>query len=74
MTWERGHVFNHDSVMVFYQSCLDARDRVLFDNVEQRTVSHWRPIPLSTIELTKKCSTHFRIGAATTLKYAEELY
>ena len=34
MNWERGHLFDYDATMLYYQDCLTARDQIVLENVE----------------------------------------
>ncbi|CAD7922897.1 unnamed protein product, partial [Amoebophrya sp. A25] len=73
-TWQRGRLFDRLAVLNFFEECVANRENVVVTSTDTREVSHWRPIPLATIELTKKCSTYFGIPSSQTMKLAEELY
>ncbi|KAK6461481.1 DNA topoisomerase [Scheffersomyces coipomensis] len=71
--WTRGHFFDRLHVMNLYQECLKHKEGKII-KLEQRRTTNWRPLPLTTVELQKDCSSIFKMSAKDALGAAEKLY
>lgn len=72
--WSRGHLFDKSFVYVIYALLLDDPNGAKFTSVATKPTSHFRPFPLTTVELQKCCSRFFRMSAKQALDAAELLY
>ncbi|WOH07973.1 hypothetical protein DCAR_0727408 [Daucus carota subsp. sativus] len=71
--WMRGHLFDYTCAVIIYEMCIEEPTATV-TQVRQRETLKRPPHPLSTIELEKRASRYFRMGAKQTMKVAEELY
>jgi DNA topoisomerase-3 len=72
-TWTTGHVFDHLYGFLAYQACLQHKDATV-TSITTKPTSNWRPLPLTTVELQKDCSSFFKMSAKRALDAAEKLY
>ncbi|KAI9362498.1 DNA topoisomerase [Zopfochytrium polystomum] len=72
-TWRREHLFDHQFALSLYEMCV-ANPEARIVSVNSRPKEKWRPLPLTTVELLKACSTKFRIPSHETMRIAEKLY
>lgn len=72
-TWRTGHVFDRLYAVLVYQACLQHKDATV-TSITTRPTSNWRPLPLTTVELQKDCSSYFKMSAKRALDAAEKLY
>lgn len=72
-TWARGHIFDRMFVYVIYLRLLRSASPTV-THVSTKPTVHFRPFPLTTVELQKCCSRFFRISAKQALDAAELLY
>ena len=73
MSWKRGRVFDHILAMSLFEVCRDVGEATVVD-VRGRPKSRWRPIPLATVDLQKRCAKFLRIGSEVFMQAAEALY
>lgn len=74
-TWARNHLFDKMFVYAIYsQLLLPTTSPPLVSDVSTKPTSHFRPLPLTTVELQKCCSRYFRMLAKAALDAAELLY
>lgn len=72
--WSRNHIFDRMTTCVLYENCIRATS-VRVTKVENKPTTLYRPLPLTTVELTKMCTTHIRgQSAKQILDAAEKLY
>ena len=72
-TWARGRVFDQTACTLLYERmCESAEVRVVRVDAKER--KRRRPLPLSTVELQKRLSSHARLSAARSMDVAEKLY
>ena len=73
-TWERGHLFDKAFVAIIYQRLLRMPDSARIASMTTKPTTHYKPYPLTTVELQKCCLRFFRILAKQALDAAELLY
>ncbi|KMV66311.1 topoisomerase IA [Encephalitozoon cuniculi EcunIII-L] len=71
-TWRRGPVFDRNCVVCFFNSLSGEDARIVSREVKEKT--KYRPLPLRTVELQKKCSSYFRLSGHKVMEIAEGLY
>ncbi|EEB09598.1 DNA topoisomerase III [Schizosaccharomyces japonicus yFS275] len=71
--WKRNRVFDHLAALVYLERCLEAKVAKV-TNVVQKPKTKYKPLPLTTVELTKLGPKFLRISAKKTLEIAEHLY
>ncbi|GEQ66705.1 hypothetical protein JCM33374_g368 [Metschnikowia sp. JCM 33374] len=74
LTWERGHLFDKAFVAIIYARLLRSPDAASVSSMTTKPTSHYKPFPLTTVELQKCCSKFFRMSAKHALDAAESLY
>lgn len=72
--WSRGHLFDKAFVYVLYAQLMLENSPPLISSVLTKPTQHYRPFPLTTVELQKCCSRFFRLSAKQALDAAELLY
>lgn len=72
--WSRGSIFDKAYVAVIYAQLLRSPDSARITYVGTSPTSHYRPFPLTTVELQKCCSLFFKMSAKRALDAAEALY
>jgi DNA topoisomerase-3 len=72
-TWQRHRLFHRAACLTLYEDCLDRGCAVVTQRV-RKPKSKWRPVPLSTIEMTKKLSRCRHMSAKRIQETAEKLY
>ncbi|ADM11394.2 DNA topoisomerase III [Encephalitozoon intestinalis ATCC 50506] len=71
-TWRRGSVFDKNCVICFHRSLSGESARIVLKEVRERT--KYKPLPLRTVELQKKCSSYFKLSGHKVMEIAEGLY
>lgn len=74
LTWKRGHLFDKAVVGLIYLQLMRNPDAATVSQMATKPTSHWKPLPLTTVELQKCCSKFFRMSAKQALDAAESLY
>ncbi|WBW74315.1 DNA topoisomerase III [Schizosaccharomyces osmophilus] len=72
-TWKRNRVYDRLAAILFLEHCLDAKVAKVV-KVNQKPTRRYKPLPLSTVELTKMGPKFLRISSKKTLELAESLY
>lgn len=73
--WARNRLFDRAATFVLFQKCIDSGTQARVHEVKKVPSSRWRPLPLTTVELQKVCSSRFRhLSAKQILDIAEKLY
>ena len=62
MTWKRGRLYDRILAMSFYDICREVGEATVID-MRGRPKNRWRPIPLATVDLQKRCAKFLRIGS-----------
>ncbi|CAM9756027.1 unnamed protein product, partial [Heterosigma akashiwo] len=73
-TWDRNRLFDHLACLVLYEMCLAEPCVARVTEIRGRDTVKQRPLPLETVELTKRASNYLRMGSEHSTKVAEELY
>lgn len=73
-SWARNHLFDKAFVYVIYSQLLNGPEKPRIAGVNTKPTSHFKPLPLTTVELQKCCSRYFRMLAKAALDAAELLY
>lgn len=71
--WDRKYLFCKLSTVAILSSIMD-NPICRVTSVVEKPKTNNKPLPLSTIELQKRCSRWIKISSATVMKCAEELY
>eukprot|EP01084_Bolivina_argentea_P022072 41004_1 len=71
--WMRGHLFDRIYVLVLYEMCIECPIAVV-ESVQKKEKLKYRPWPLETVELQKRCSRYLRLTSQKTMHIAERLY
>jgi len=71
--WKRGRLYDRFCAIILLEMCVEDRN-VKITSVNKKQASKRKPLPLSTVELQRKCSNYFRIPSSQTMKVAEDLY
>ncbi|KAJ3336283.1 DNA topoisomerase 3-alpha [Gonapodya sp. JEL0774] len=71
--WQRTHLFDHMMCNVLFERCQQARFAVVV-KVDMKPKDKWKPLPLTTIEMTKLGSRLLHISSDRIMKIAEDLY
>ncbi|KAL8272240.1 hypothetical protein Esti_003834 [Eimeria stiedai] len=71
--WGRERLFDRAAVVALFEICSE-NPEALITGIEGREVSRARPVPLSTVEMTKLCSRKLRIASHRCMQVAEALY
>ncbi|EPX73237.1 DNA topoisomerase III [Schizosaccharomyces octosporus yFS286] len=72
-TWKRNRVYDRLAAILFLENCLDAKVAKVV-KVNQKPARRYKPLPLSTVELTKMGPKYLRLSSKKTLELAESLY
>ncbi|ODV59963.1 DNA topoisomerase 3 [Ascoidea rubescens DSM 1968] len=72
--WSRGHIFDRVYVTALLENCLAFSDKAIVSSIVKKPKINYKPFPLTTVELQKKCSNFFKFSAKDTLSAAESLY
>ena len=73
MTWKRGRLYDRTLALSLYAQCLEYGLATVVE-VQGRAKNKWRPLPLATVELQKRCAKYLRIGSESFMQSAEALY
>ena len=73
-TWSRGNMFDKAFVSIIYLQLLLNPGGAKITHVSTSPTSHYRPFPLTTVELQKCLSLYFKMSAKRALDAAEQLY
>lgn len=73
-SWYRGHLFDKPFVVLIYEQLMLGQFQPTISSVTTKPTQHYRPFPLTTVELQKCCSRFFRLSAKQALDAAESLY
>lgn len=73
-SWTRGHLFDKAFVYLLYSQIMLGNSPATISSVSTKPTQHYRPFPLTTVELQKCCSRFFRLTAKQALDAAELLY
>lgn len=73
-SWTRGHLFDKAFVYLLYSQTMLGNSPATISSVSTKPTQHYRPFPLTTVELQKCCSRFFRLTAKQALDAAELLY
>ncbi|KAL9108741.1 MAG: hypothetical protein Q9227_006537 [Pyrenula ochraceoflavens] len=71
--WKRVHLFDHATVVILFEECLEGR-LARVDKVETKPTSKWRPLPLTTVELQMQGSRFLHMTSSRVMAVAEQLY
>ncbi|OEH80669.1 DNA topoisomerase iii [Cyclospora cayetanensis] len=71
--WDRQRLFDRASAIACFELCNEMPE-ALITAIESREVTRPRPVPLSTVEMTKLCSRKLRIDSHRCMQLAEALY
>ena len=72
-TWKRGRLFHRASCLALFESCV-AAGRAVVTKDARNPKTKWKPVPLSTIEMTKRLSRSRHMSAKKIQDTAEKLY
>ncbi|KAI8618717.1 DNA topoisomerase [Chytriomyces sp. MP71] len=72
-TWARTHLFNHRIATTIYESCVENPEATV-TKVSKKPKEKWKPLPLTTIEMMKFCTSRMRMSAHKVMEAAENLY
>ncbi|KAH9411589.1 DNA topoisomerase [Ordospora pajunii] len=70
--WTRGSVFDRNCVVYFFRRMEGDEARIMSRKVVER--SKYKPLPLRTVELQRKCSSYFKMSGHMIMEIAEGLY
>ncbi|KAM0672001.1 topoisomerase IA [Ordospora colligata] len=70
--WRRGSVFDRNCVIYFFRRLEKQEARIVSRKVIERT--KYKPLPLRTVELQRKCSSYFKMSGHMIMEIAEGLY
>lgn len=70
--WNRGHIFDKNCVLHFYNQLISA-NFIVTDIIRENKVKY-KPLPLRTVELQKVCTTYYKISSHEIMDIAEKLY
>lgn len=73
-SWARGHLFDKAFVYLLYSQLMLGNSPATISSVSTKPTQHYKPFPLTTVELQKCCSRFFRLTAKQALDAAELLY
>ena len=65
--WRRHHLFDRMAVVILFERCLTARTAKVC-NLQKKSTSKWRPLPLTTVELQKLGSRFLRMDSQKVMK------
>ncbi|KAJ3019063.1 UNVERIFIED_CONTAM: DNA topoisomerase [Siphonaria sp. JEL0065] len=71
--WCRRPLFNHRLATSIYEACVD-NPIATVTNVTRKPKEKWKPLPLTTIEMMKFCTSRLRMSAHKVMEAAENLY
>ncbi|KAJ3236005.1 DNA topoisomerase [Chytriomyces hyalinus] len=71
--WNRKCLFNHRIATTIYESCMDNPEATI-TNIVKKPKEKWKPLPLTTIEMMKFCTSRLRMSAHKVMEAAENLY
>jgi DNA topoisomerase III len=72
-TWARNRLFHRVACLTIFEDCVE-RGCATITKQQRKPRSKWRPVPLSTIEMTKKLSRCRHMSAKRIQETAEKLY
>ncbi|KAJ3084539.1 DNA topoisomerase [Rhizoclosmatium hyalinum] len=72
-SWDRGSVFDHRVATGIYEGCVENPMATVL-KVQKKPKEKWRPLPLTTIEMMKFCTSRLRMSAHKVMEAAESLY
>ncbi|KAI9352057.1 DNA topoisomerase [Obelidium mucronatum] len=71
--WCRKPIFNHRVATAIYEACVE-NPMATVTNVARKPKEKWKPLPLTTIEMMKFCTSRLRMSAHKVMETAENLY
>lgn len=71
--WSRQHLFDHIITFILYEKCIK-QPLATIVGVEGKKATKYRPYPLTTVEMQKRCSRYLHISSDKLMKIAEMLY
>lgn len=73
--WARGRYFDRLFVYLIYQrGVVSGGKNAKVHKLETKSVTRYKPFPLTTVDLQKDCAKYFRMSAKEALTAAEKLY
>ena len=69
--WRRHRLFDRMAVTILFERCLTARTAKV-TKLQKKPISHWRPLPLTTVELQKLGSMFLRMDSQKVMKVLTE--
>ncbi|KCZ75726.1 hypothetical protein H311_03290, partial [Anncaliia algerae PRA109] len=71
-SWQRGNFFDKNFVNLFFD--ILNKENLQVVSIESKAVKKFKPYPLRTVELQKKCASALKISPDRAMKIAEDLY
>ena len=65
--WDRHRLFDRMAVTVLFEKCLNSKTAKV-TKVQEKPTSHWKPLPLTTVELQKLGSMFLRMDSQRVMK------
>mmetsp|Transcript_8842 Transcript_8842/g.25485 ORF Transcript_8842/g.25485 Transcript_8842/m.25485 type:complete len:568 (+) Transcript_8842:189-1892(+) len=72
-SWDRNRLFDKPTVELLHEMCVE-EGRATVVNVTHSPATKYKPLPLSTVDMTKFVSRRFRISSHRCMSIAEALY
>ena len=72
-TWQRNHLFDRRACFLLFEMMTES-PLAIVESVQNREKLKYRPLPLETVELQKRCSRYLRLTSHRTMQIAETLY
>lgn len=73
LKWNRNRLYDRYVCVILYDTLLES-PTLYITNKQSRSTAKYRPVPLSTTEMQKKCSRYLHINSTQSMEYAEKLY
>eukprot|EP00892_Ulva_mutabilis_P010500 jgi/Ulvmu1/7822/UM004_0051.1 len=71
--WARNRLFDHQIALILFEMCVDDGTATV-TKVDGQQKTRRAPLPLSTLEMQKKCTQYLRVGGDQVMAAAEALY
>eukprot|EP00002_Diphylleia_rotans_P017927 TRINITY_DN3478_c0_g1_i14.p1 TRINITY_DN3478_c0_g1~~TRINITY_DN3478_c0_g1_i14.p1 ORF type:complete len:725 (+),score=106.47 TRINITY_DN3478_c0_g1_i14:45-2219(+) len=71
--WKRGQVYDHFTCLVFYEFCV-LQPTATITSVVGKPTKKFKPLPLTTVELQRRCARFLKFSSEHCMKVAEDLY
>ncbi|KAJ3425781.1 DNA topoisomerase 3-alpha [Anaeramoeba flamelloides] len=71
--WQRRRLFDKFCVAVLYEMCVKSPQATVL-SIFKKPEKKYRPYPLNTVELQRRCSKRLRLNATMIMNIAESLY